>query len=338
MPSPDAPFPKPSAAARRALDAALALAGSDPAAARGLATPLLGQPGLHAEALVLLIDLCRRQGDVRTATLLAQRAARLAPKSGRARTLAAMALREAGQPERALGQALAAVALTPDDAAAQVAVVLAALAVSRPLAGLAAAVALCRASSHPEALAAAAGLLDACAGGQPWGAVWVEDAAIAGCVRYAGAGPVVVVFSEDSAVLGRAAADIALPGPAPLAGFRFETPPGLPAGTIVEATLADAGTPLFGSPVHLPEVRPSGTPAACPEAPLPAAALPAPPEALARLNAWLRQAALTPQAPPPLPEACLGAAVGEARACIAARAAALEAGLAERGPKDDDHD
>ncbi|WP_175577125.1 hypothetical protein, partial [Desulfovibrio sp. DV] len=43
---------------------------------------------------------------------------------------------------------------------------------------------------------------------------------------------------------------------------------------------------------------------------------------------WLRQAAGSPDAPPPLPEACLGAAMAEARRLLATRAAALDAGLA----------
>ncbi|WP_075355021.1 hypothetical protein, partial [Desulfovibrio sp. DV] len=247
--SDDALLPEVPAAAQRAMAAAGALAAADPAAATALAWPLLGQPGLHVQALVLLIDLCRRQGDARTAALLAGRAARLAPKSGRARTLAAMALREAGRPEEALGHALAAFSLTPDDLASQAAVALAALAAGRPAAGLDAAVALCRAPAQPEATGLAVGLLDAVADGAAWGAVWTTDAALAGCVRAAGPEPSEVLLLADGVVLGRALADRARPGPAPVADFLLAPPAGVPDGTLVAVVLAATGSPLFGSPV-----------------------------------------------------------------------------------------
>lgn len=253
MPRPDLALPRPSAAAARRLDAALALAQSDPAAARVLATPLLGQSALHVQALVLLIDLCRRQGDAQAAVLFAERAARLAPKSGRARTLAALALREAGQPERALRHALAAFALTPQDLAAQAATAQAALAVSRPLAGLDAAVALCRCQAQPEARALAAGLFEACSPGLAWGVAWIEEAAVTGLLRPVPPGPVTTVLTVDGEVLGRATAEDPVPGLAPLAGFRLPLPAGLPAGASLEATLGETGIPLFGSPLLLPE-------------------------------------------------------------------------------------
>ena len=59
MPTPDAVLPQPTPAARRAMEAARSLAGSDPAEARRLALPLLGQPALHVEALAMLIELSR---------------------------------------------------------------------------------------------------------------------------------------------------------------------------------------------------------------------------------------------------------------------------------------
>ncbi|KHK03333.1 hypothetical protein [Desulfovibrio sp. TomC] len=335
------PFPEVPAAARQAMDAAAALAATDPAAAAALLWPLLGQPGLHAQSLVLLIDLCRRHGDPRTAAVLADRAARLAPKSGRARTLAAMALREAGRPEAALGHALAALALTPDDLAAMVAVVTAALAAGRPLAGLDAAVALCRPPSQPEGLRLAVGLLDAVTGGAPWGVVWTTETTLAGCVRHAGPEPAEVVLLADGAVIGRTLADTALPGLAPLGGFSLTPPAGWLDGTLVDVVLAKSNTPLFGSPAPLPQAR-TAPPLAAPVPPGPDTAVAAPrvsPQALAHLGGWLRQAACSPQSPPPLPDDCLGAAMAEARSLLAARAAALEADQTAAGKdeEDDDH-
>lgn len=262
MPRPDLALPRPSAAAVRRLDAALALAPSEPAAARALATPLLGQPALHVQALVLLIDLCRRQGNAQAAVLFAERAARLAPKSGRARTLAALALREAGQPERALRHALAAFALTPHDLAAQVALAQAALAVSRPLAGLDAAVALCRCQAQPEARALAAGLFEASTPGRAWGVAWIEEAALTGWLRPVAPGPVTAVLAVDGEMLCRNTTEDPVPGLAPLVGFRLPLPAGLPAGTSLEATLDETGIPLFGSPLLLPEAPDLATTAA----------------------------------------------------------------------------
>ena len=343
------PFPKAPAAACQALDTAMAQAAVDPAAAWTLALPLLGQPALHIQALVLLINLCRRQGDTRTAALLAGRAARLAPGVGRARTLAAMALCEDGRPEAALGHALAAFTLAPDDPSAQTAVLMAARAVGRPLAGLDAAVALCRCPSPTEATPLAVGLLDACANGEGWGAVWPDGVGLAGCVRRTGPTPPEVILLADGVELGRAVADRPCPGSVPISGFSLALPPGLPAHTRAEVVLAQTDTALFGSPVVLadaqPAPRPSDRAQACAEAcPAPArgvAAQPvATPQALAQLNGWLRQAALSPQAPPPLPEACLGAAVAEARTLLAARGAALEielAAAARMDAQDDAH-
>nr|HML56308.1 hypothetical protein [Solidesulfovibrio magneticus] len=136
MPTPDAVLPQPTPAARRAMEAARSLAGCDPAQARRLALPLLGQPALHVEALAMVIELSRRLGDGPTAAAFARRAARLAPKSALARVLAANALMDAGFPDEALNQALAAVALAPQDIGGNLAAVRAALAANQPAAGL----------------------------------------------------------------------------------------------------------------------------------------------------------------------------------------------------------
>ncbi|MHC1788047.1 glycosyltransferase [Solidesulfovibrio sp.] len=316
MPRSEPPvWPKAPAAARQTLDTALALAAGDPAAARAMALPLLGQPALHVEAMVLLIDVCRRLGDVQTAARLAGRAARLAPGSGRARTLAAMTLGEAGQPEQALAQALAAQALTPDDAPALVAVVLAALAAARPLAGLPAAVTLCRCPAHPEATALAVGLLDACAGGPAWGVVWTEERAVVGCLRLASAQPPTIVFAVDGAVLGRTSADSLRPGPVPLADFRFAVPPGLPADAAVEVTLAETGPALFGSPVRLPAAGFEHAPAGA--GPVPAApAVAGPPPGGRRKTAAMRSRPALPETVDVVVPVYKGLA--ETRACLQA--------------------
>jgi hypothetical protein len=234
---------------------------------------------------------------------------------------------------------------------------MAARAVGRPLAGLDAAVALCRCPSPTEATPLAVGLLDACAGGPAWGAVWPDGVDLAGCVRRTGPLPPEVILLADGVELGRVVADRPGPGSVPISGFSLALPPGLPANTRAEVVLAETGTALFGSPVVLADAQPAPRPSdrdracavacavACSEAgPAPArgvAAQPvATPQALAQLNGWLRQAALSPQAPPPLPEACLGAAVAEARTLLAARGAALEielAAAARMDAQDDAH-
>ena len=247
MPTPDALLPPPTPAARRALEAARALAGSDPAQARFLALPLLGQPALHVEALAMVIELSRRLGDGPTAAAFARRAARLAPKSALARVLAANALAEAGFPDEALAQALAAVALCPKDAGARLAVVRAALAANRPAAGLPAAVALLRAPDGLETLRCAAGLLDACFGGTAWGATWRDGAVVAGCLRRCSPAHPEVLVLADGLPLGRVAA-IPLNGLEALGGFRLTLTKALDAA-VLKVVRADDGIPLFGSPL-----------------------------------------------------------------------------------------
>ena len=248
MPTPDALLPPPTPAARRALEAARALAGSDPAQARLLALPLLGQPALHVEALAMVIELSRRLGDGPTAAAFARRAARLAPKSALARVLAANALTEAGFPDEALHQALAAEALCPKDAAARLAVVRAALAANRPAAGLPAAIALLRSPDALETFRLAAGLVDACCGGKAWGAVWRDGTTVTGCLRRCSPTPAEVRILADDLPVGRAVADAPLAGLEGLGGFRLALPPPLDAA-VLEAVRADDGVPLFGSPL-----------------------------------------------------------------------------------------
>ena len=247
MPTPDAALPPPPPAARRALEAARSLAGSDPAQARRLALPLLGQPALHVEALAMVIELSRRLGDGPAAAAFARRAARLAPKSALARVLAANALAEAGFPDEALNQALAAEALCPKDTGTRLAIVRAALAANRPAAGLPAAVALLRAPDCLETLRLAAGLLDACFSGKSWGAAWRDGATVAGCLRRCSpALPEVLVLADDLP-LGRVAA-APLAGLPALGGFRLTLPAGLDAAGL-KVVRADDGIPLFGSPL-----------------------------------------------------------------------------------------
>ncbi len=247
MPTPDAVLPQPTPAARRAMEAARSLAGSDPAQARRLALALLGQPALHVEALAMVIELSRRLGDGPTAAAFARRAARLAPKSALARVLAASALMDAGFPDEALNQALAAEALCPKDAGARLTVVRAALAANRPAAGLPAAVALLRAPDSLDTFRLAAGVIDACCGGKAWGAAWRDGATVAGCLRrLSPALPEVLVLADDLP-LGRVAA-APLAGLPALGGFRLTLPGGLDA-TVLTVVRADDGLPLFGSPL-----------------------------------------------------------------------------------------
>ena len=247
MPTPDAVLPPPTPAARRALETARSLAGSDPAQARRLALPLLGQPALHVEALAMVIELSRRLGDGPAAAAFARRAARLAPKSALARVLAANALAEAGFPDEALAQALAAVALAPRDVGTNLAAVRTALAAGRPAAGLPAALALLRAPDALETLRLAAGLLDACFGGTAWGAAWRDGATVTGCLCRCSPTPPEVRILADGLPLGRVAAT-PLAGLPALGGFRLALPPGLDAARL-EAVRADDGLPLFGSPL-----------------------------------------------------------------------------------------
>jgi hypothetical protein len=229
------------------MEAARSLAGCDPAQARRLALPLLGQPALHVEALAMVIELSRRLGDGPTAAAFARRAARLAPKSALARVLAANALAEAGFPDEALNQALAAVALDPQDIGTNLAAVRAALAANRPAAGLPAAVALLRAPDGLETLRLAAGLLDACFGGQAWGAAWRDGKTVTGCLRQISPTPPEILVLADGLPLGRAAA-APLAGFPALGGFRLPLPAGLDAA-VLEVVRADDGVPLFGSPL-----------------------------------------------------------------------------------------
>lgn len=247
MPTPDAVLPPPTPAARRALEAARSLAGSDPAQARRLALPLLGQPALHVEALAMVIELSRRLGDGPTAAAHARRAARLAPKSALARVLAANALMDAGFPDEALAQALAGVALCPKDAGVNLAAVRAALAVNRPAAGLPAGLTLLRAPDSLETLRLAAGLVDACCGGKAWGAAWRDGATVTGCLRRCSPRLPEVLVLADGLPLGRVAAT-PLAGLPALGGFRMALPPNLDAA-MLEAVRADDGLPLFGSPL-----------------------------------------------------------------------------------------
>lgn len=301
------PFPKAPAAACQALDTAMAQAAVDPAAAWTLALPLLGQPALH----ISRPWCCSSTSAAARATPGRRPCWPGAPpdwppaSAGRA-PLAAMALCEDGRPEAALGHALAAFTLAPDDPSAQTAVLAGRQGCRRPLAGLDAAVALCATSSPSRATTAlAVSLLDACAGGPTWGAVWPDGVDLAGCVRRTGPLPPEVILLADGVELGRTVAD--RPGSVPISGFSLAPAPGLPAHTRAEVVLAETDTALFGSPVVLadaqPAPRPSDRAQACAEA-CPArgvAAQPAAtPQALAQLNGWLRQAALS-QAPPPCP-------------------------------------
>ncbi len=248
MPTPDDVLPQPTPAARRAMEAARSLAGSDPAQARRLALPLLGQPALHVEALAMVIELSRRLGDGPAAAAFARRAARLAPKSALARVLAASALTDAGFPDEALNQALAAVALDPRGLAANLAVVRAALAANRSAAGLPAALALLRAPDSLDTLRLATGLLDACGGGTAWGAAWRDGASVAGCLRRLSPTPPEVLVLADGLPVGRALADAPLAGLPALGGFRVALPPNLDAA-VLKVVRADDGLPLFGSPL-----------------------------------------------------------------------------------------
>lgn len=248
MPTPDALLPPPTPAARRALQAARSLAGCDPAQARRLALPLLGQPALHVEALAMVIELSRRLGDGPTAAAFARRAARLAPQSALARILAANALAEAGFPDEALNQALAAEALCPKDTGARLAIVRAALAANRPAAGLPAAVALLRAPDALEPFRLAAGLIDACCGGKAWGAVWPDGTTVTGCLRQLSPTPGEILVLADGLPVGRAVADAPLAGLEGLGGFRLALPPTLDAAAL-DVVRANDAIPLFGSPL-----------------------------------------------------------------------------------------
>jgi GT2 family glycosyltransferase len=268
MPTPDAALPKPSATALRTLATVRALADTDPAAARALALPLLGQPVLHVQALALVIELSKRLGDGPMAAAYARRAARLAPKNPIARNLAASALREAGFTDEALSQALAALALAPADTQTQIGAVQAAAAAGRPQAGLSAALGLLRAPGCVDAFRLAAGLLDACAGGAPWGAAWLDGQTVTGCLgclRCLPPTPPEVLVLCDGVPVGRAVADSPLAGLAAVCGFSLALPPGL-AGANLEAVLAATGQPLFGSPLPVPEAPASPVPHAAPGA------------------------------------------------------------------------
>lgn len=252
MPQNDLPFPEPSAAARRTMEAAHALAAAgDAAGARDLARPLLGEPALHAEALLLLLDLSRRLGDQAGALQYAARAARLAPKSARARALCAMALGEAGRPEEALAEALLARALDPTEARASVAAILAALRLGRPRAATDAALSLLRTEPcPPEAAGLAASLLDACTPGLAWGLVFARDGEILGLARQTAPEPTVVALTADGAALGRITAGAPVFPQAGLYGFSFPLPDRLAPGASIEASLPPTGQPLYGSPLR----------------------------------------------------------------------------------------
>lgn len=322
MLKPEAVLPKPSAAARQTLATVLTLSASDPGTARRMALPLLGQPALHAEALVLIIELSRRLGDGPTAAKYARRAANLAPKSGKARTVAAMALREAGCGEEALFHGLAAMDLTPNEPGTQIAVVLAALTVGRPLAGLNAAMSLIIGDSAAETLPLCTGLFDACCAGSPWGIAWTNSEGIAGCVRRLNPTSSEIMVRYNGIPLGRTTAETAYHNSAQVNAFCLALSPDLPAGSLVDVIYSDTGSSLFGSPVRLPEFDPRlATTCASVKTPNP----PLPDSAdMARLNGWLRETLLSPTAPPPFPEICLGLTINEVRRFIATRAADLE--------------
>ncbi|WP_300157982.1 hypothetical protein [Solidesulfovibrio sp.] len=93
--------------------------------------------------------------------------------------------------------------------------------------------------------------------------------------------------------------------------------PGLPCRR-VRILAADTGEPLAGSPVTVPQPREAAA-------------------ALSRLNAWLREAGRTPDAPPPLPEACRGALLDLARSALAALAGECEAAPGEPETPGDAH-
>ncbi len=89
-------------------------------------------------------------------------------------------------------------------------------------------------------------------------------------------------------------------------------------GRRVRVLAEDTGEPLAGSPVTVPRPREAGA-------------------ALCRLNAWLREAGRTPDAPPPLPEACRGALLDLARSALAALAGQYEAAAAKSETPGDAH-
>lgn len=254
MPTPETTLPDPTPAALRALDEATALAAAgELRRARALALPLLGEAALHPRVLVLLTDLARRQGDTAETARLAQRAARLAPKSAMAQALCAMALTDAGRHEEALAKAGQAHGLDPDDPIAHAALLLAASRLGRPQLAKDVALAVLTASdtSPAELLPLAASVLDALAGGRAWGLVFEEGSDIVGLIRNVGTQPAVVDLLADGKPVARTTADTPVCPQAGLYGFRFSLPAALGPDTPLEAVLAGEATPLFGSPLML---------------------------------------------------------------------------------------
>jgi tetratricopeptide (TPR) repeat protein len=254
MPTPETVLPDPSPASLRALDQATVLAAAgEPARARALALPLLGEAVLHPRVLVLLADLARRLGDTAEAARLAQRAARMAPKSARAQALCAMALTDAGRHGEALAKAERARGLDPDDPMAKAALLLAAGRLGRPQRARDAALAILAASADnpAELLPLAASVLDSLAGGRAWGIVFEEDGDIAGLIRTIGPQPAAADLLVDGNPLAQATADRPVCPQAGLYGFRVSLPPAQGPETAVEAILAGEARPLFGSPLVL---------------------------------------------------------------------------------------
>jgi hypothetical protein len=345
MPPTDIPFPDPPERALRQLATAReAAAAGDATAVRALAGPLLGYPALHAEALFLLLDSARRSGDANAALAYAGRAARIAPKSPPAQGLYAMALCEAGRHEAALAAAYAARALNPDELSANGAACLAALRLGRPGAALEAARTLRAAAQCPPDAAALADALLAAAAQSSADAPTPSDlpssgddapaACVRGAVRCDARGRIAGFLCDDAApdrqltVLLQDDRGTRLTVPA-----KDHTPadaaPDQTGGdhafavawphaadvvcARVTATCAQTGEPLAGSPLPVPNV-------------------PLAVEALAQLAGWLRLAALSPDAPPPLPAACRGPLFDLAREAVAG----LIAGLETRFPEPDD--
>lgn len=254
MRKPEPTPPAPSPAALAALDAATALtAAGEAEEARKLALPLLGEPALHARALVLLQEIARRRKDTAEAARLASRAARLAPKSPRAQALCAMAQTDAGRHGQALDRARIALALDPDEKLAAAALMLAALRLGQPQDAKDTALAALAAPDCPAEVATlAATVLGGIAQERPFGLVRIDQGDLVGLARPVTAEPPAVDILADGALVARVPADIPFCPQAGLFAFRLAPPASLAPGATVEARLAATGEPLFGSPLSLP--------------------------------------------------------------------------------------
>lgn len=263
----DLSLPEPSQASVQALARAesLAAAGRLESAA-ATATPLLGEPALHARVLMLLYELARCRGDAAEAARLIGRAARLAPKSPRTQGLRAMALTETGRHEDALITGRNALRLDADEPAATAAVLLASLRLGRPGAALDEAIACLSAPEGPDApgnpAALAVAVLDAVARGRDWGVASLADEGIAGVVRQTGPRPPTIVIAAENRELAKITPDTPWCAQAGLLGFRVPPATPLPREKAITVSFVPDGQPLFGSPLRLPAAQPR-RPAPC---------------------------------------------------------------------------